>query len=339
MIIDAQHHAMPRNVFEKFHDPSLPPKRVFLNDNDFVFAPRLCLIDEHISAMDEAGVDMAVLSMSQFGNLMGKELCREINEGFADIAVKYPGRFAIAGCFPQDDPEAAVAEIEYQVKTLGFPAVTMLTSLSPEITLSSKEYMFPIYDKAAELGVPVFLHPHLKPFGMETECTINRTLGRGLDSAKAVLRIIYDIFPHYPDLKFILPHLGGATFALKGRIMNFFEPWPELGLPPRKPEYANLACTPLELEELGYDKAFNEMFDKLYFDGAGSGGWPVITEMAFKAARSDRLCFGSDYPYETHEGRDFKRYLDSLDEIGLTKAQQEDFLGNNLAKLLNLKER
>jgi len=336
MIIDAQHHAMPRNVFEKFHDPSLPPKRVFLNDNDFVFVPRLCLIEEHLEAMDESGIDMAVLSMSQFGNLMGKELCREINEGFADIAAKYPRRFIIAGCFPQDDPEAAVAEIEYQIKELGFPAITMLTSLSPEITLSSKDYMFPIYDKAKELDIPIFLHPHLKPFGMETECTINRTLGRGLDAAKAVLRIIYDIFPHYPDLKFILPHFGGATFALKGRIRNFFEPAEELGLPARQAKYANVACTPLELAELGYDKAFDELFDRLYFDGAGSSGWPVITEMAFKSARSDRLCFGSDYPYEIHESRDFKYYLDTLDDIGLTKQQKDDFLWNNLAALLKL---
>ena len=336
MIIDAQHHAMPRSVFEKFHDPALPPKRVFMNGNDFVFIPKLCIAEEHLEAMDEAGIDMAVLSMSQFGNLMGSALCREINEGFAEMAAKHPGRFAVAGCFPQDDPEAAVAEIEYQVKELGFPAITMLTSLSAEITLSNRDYMFPIYDKAVELDIPIFLHPHLKPFGMETECTINRTLGRGLDSAKAVLRIIYDIFPHYPGLKFILPHFGGATFALKGRIANFFEPAEGLGLPPRQEKYANVACTPLELAELGYDKAFDELFDRLYFDGAGSSGWPIITEMAFKAARPDRLCFGSDYPYEIHEGRDFKYYLDTLDEIGLTKRQKDDFLWNNLAALLKL---
>jgi len=58
--------------------------------------------------------------------------------------------------------------------------------------------------------------------------------------------------------------------------------------------------------------------------------------MAFKAARPDRLCFGSDYPYEVHEGRDFKYYLDTLDEIGLTTKQKDDFLGNNLARLLKL---
>ncbi|MDR1246542.1 MAG: amidohydrolase [Clostridiales Family XIII bacterium] len=336
MIIDAQHHAMPRNVFEKFHDPSLPPKRVFIKDNDFVFAPRLCLIEEHLQAMDEAGVDMALLSMSQFGNLMGKDICREINEGFAEIAVKYPNRFIIAGCFPQDNTESALAEIEYQIKTLKFPAITMLTSLSPEINLSNRERMFPIYQKALELDIPIFLHPHLKPFGMELECTINRTLGRGLDSAKAALRVIYDIFPSYPDLKFVLPHFGGATFALKGRMCNFFEPWDALGLPPAQERYKNLAKSPLESEELGYTKVFNELFDKLYIDGAGSGGWPIITEMAFKAARHDHLLWGTDYPYEIHDGRDLKYYINTLDSLDIPESSKKGFLGDNLAKLLKL---
>jgi predicted TIM-barrel fold metal-dependent hydrolase len=310
---------------------------MYVNGNDFTFVPRLCEIEEHILAMDEAGVDMAVLSMSQFGNLMGKDLCREINEGFAEIVAKYPNRFIIAGCFPQDDGEAALAEIDYQIKVLKFPAITMLTSLSEEITLSNKEVMFPIYEKAKELGIPIFLHPHLKPFGMEFDCTINKTLGRGLDSAKAVLRIIYDVFPVYPDLKFILPHFGGATFALKGRIRNFFEPWPELGLPERQLKYTNMACTQLELAELGYDKAFNDLFDKLYFDGAGSGGWEGITETAFRSARADRLMWGTDYPYETHEARDFKYYIDSVNRIEwLTKEEKEGFLGDNLARLLGI---
>jgi predicted TIM-barrel fold metal-dependent hydrolase len=105
-------------------------------------------------------------------------------------------------------------------------------------------------------------------------------------------------------------------------MRNFFEPWPELGLPEPSSKYQNIAKTPMELTELGYDKAFDSLFDRLYFDGAGSGGWPVITEMAFKTARSDRLVWGTDYPYETHEARDFKNYINSLDRIGITEEEK-----------------
>ncbi|MBE6033036.1 MAG: amidohydrolase [Clostridiales bacterium] len=335
MIIDVQHHAMPRSVFEKFHDPSLPPKRVFTNGIDFVFNPRLCMFDEHLRAMDGAGVDMALLSISQFANVMGKDLCREINEGFAEEVAKNPDRFCVAGCFPQDDIEAAVDEIEYMVKELKFPAITMLTSMSPEITLSSEEHTFPIYEKCAELGVPIFLHVHLNPFGSEKVCTINRSLARGFDAAKAALRLIYDVLPKFPTLDFVMPHFCGAFLALKGRSVAFSEVEGP-GVQPVEEQYKNLPKTPLEVKELGWEAAFDERFNRLYIDGAGSGGWPPMTEMAFRVVNHDRLMFATDYPYEVHTARDYKYYIDSLDAMDISEEDKKAFLGGNAARLLKL---
>ncbi|MBE6032465.1 MAG: amidohydrolase [Clostridiales bacterium] len=339
MIIDVQHHALPRKVFEKFHDPSLPPKPIAIRyDSMFTFAPRLCDLDEHVQMMDDGGVDMALLSVSQFGNIMGKEICREINEEFAEEIARFPGRFAISGCFPQDDPDAAVEEIEYLVKELKYPAVSMITSITPEITLSNKEYMWPIYEKIAELDIPVFVHPNIKPFGAEPECTIAASLSRGYDGAKAAMRLIYDVLPAFPNIKFVLPHFGGALLALKGRALNFYQPPAELGLPPVKEKYRNLSKSPLESAELGHDKAFNDVFDKLYIDGAGSAGWPPITEMAFRCVKHDHLLWATDYPYETHEGRDFRYYIDSLDQMDISEEDKKAFLGGNAARLLKLEK-
>jgi predicted TIM-barrel fold metal-dependent hydrolase len=38
-----------------------------------------------------------------------------------------------------------------------------------------------------------------------------------------------------------------------------------------------------------------------------------------------------------HEGRDFKYYLDTLEQLPITEQQKKDFLGGNLARLLGLK--
>jgi predicted TIM-barrel fold metal-dependent hydrolase len=203
--------------------------------------------------------------------------------------------------------------------------------------MSTKEVMFPIFQKCVELDVPIFIHPHLKPYGQEVECTINRSVGRGIDTCKATVRIIYDVLPHFPTLKVVIPHYGGALLSLKGRIMNFYEPPEELGLQPTNPQYKELAKTPLELEELGYDKAFNDMFDKLYIDGAGSGGWIHSTEMALRTVKPDKLIWGTDYPYEIHAGRDIKYYIDSLDNMDISKEDKKAFLGGNVAKLIKLK--
>lgn len=339
MIIDVQHHAMPLNVYKQFHDPSLPPLKYRAGGNDFTFNAGLCDFDRHIRDMDEAGVDMALLSMSQFGNLMGKDICRQINDGFREVMDQYPGRFTVAGCFPQDDVEAALEEIDYQIKELKFPGITMLTSFNKEINLSNEEYSFPIYDKAMELGIPIFLHPHLRPFGVdELDCSIAESLGRETDCARAVLRLIYDVLPKYPDLKFVIPHFGGATFSTMGRMRAFFVPKDTEGLDvkPIDPMKKSLAKTPLENAELGYDKVFNELFDKLYFDGSGSGGWTGITQHAFNVIRHDRLLWATDYPYEIHAGRDFKYYIDSLSQIDAPEEDKKAFLGDNAAKLLNL---
>lgn len=336
MIIDAHHHAVPRKVYEQYHDPALPPKKMFFKDTMFTFSPSLCNLEDTLRTMDEAGVDMALLSVPQFANVMGPEVCRAVNEGMAEEVQRHPGRFIATGVFPQDDPEAAVREIEYAVRELKFPAVSMITSLTPEITINSREYTFPIYEKVRQLDVPVFFHPNIKPFGSETECTISASVARGVDSAKACLRLIYDILPVFPEVKFVLPHFGGATLALKGRMRANYDPPESMGLPPVKDKYKNIARTPLEQEELGYGKAFDELFDKLYIDGGGSGGWPPITEMAFKTVRHDHLLWGTDYPYEIHEARDFKYYIDSLDKMDVPEESKRGFLGGNLASLLKI---
>lgn len=339
MIIDVQHHAMPLNVYTQFHDPKEPPMKYRANGNDFTFNAGLCDFDRHIRDMDEAGVDISLLSMSQFGNLMGKDICRQLNDGFKEVADRYPGRFAIAGCFPQDDVPAALAEIDHQINDLGFPGITMLTSFNQEINLSNEEYSFPIYEKAMELNIPIFLHPHLRPFGVdELDCSIAESLGREVDCARAVLRLIYDVLPKFPDLKFIIPHFGGATLATMGRMRAFFVPKNTEGLDvkPIDPMKKSLAKTPLENAELGYDKVFNSLFEKLYFDGSGSGGWPGMTEHAFNVVRHDRILWATDYPFEIHAGRDLKYYIDSVNSMDYPEEDKKAFLGDNAAELLGL---
>lgn len=336
MIIDAHHHYMPIKVYKEFADPYGESKRVVFNNNDFTFNVRLHQIETHLRDMDYAGVDMTLLTLSQW-NTGGPELCRRINEAMAEDLIKYPDRLLAAGCLAQDDPEAAVEEIEYMIKELKFHGVALLTSMGPEVNMSNKEIMWPIFKKVCELDVPIFLHPHLKPHGIELDCTINRSIGRGFDEAKAALRIMYDVYPEFPNIKIVMPHFGGCLLATKGRVNMFFEPKEDLGVPVPQ-EIKPLPKTPLELEELGYKKAFDNLFDRLYFDGAGSGGWEPITKLAMMTVRHDRLIWGCDYPFEIHNGRDIKYYLDSVRNLDISEEDRKAFLGGNLLKLLKLEK-
>ncbi|KUO63026.1 MAG: hypothetical protein APF84_10895 [Gracilibacter sp. BRH_c7a] len=335
MIIDAHHHYMPKKVFEKFVDPSKGAVRVLNEKQDFIFNPWLVDTDKHLRDMDEAGIDMAALTLAQ-RNDSGKEICRWTNEETAEVVLSHPDRFIAVACLPQDDPEAAEAEVEYAIKHLKMPAISISTSMYPDIRLNTKEYMWPIYKKAAELDVPIFIHPNLRPVGSATECTINRTISRGVDVAEGILRLMYDVLPEFPTLKFVIPHMGGAFLGLKGRTQAFFESTKPLQGIPMPEELKLIGKTPNEQKEFGMLEPYNELFNRLYIDGAGSGGWMPIVHLAMMTVKHDKLVWGTDYPYEIHDGRDLKSYIDNVKAMDIPEESKKGFLGDNLARLLKL---
>lgn len=333
MIIDMHHHFMPRKAYAKFHDPDGPTERKQIHNTDFVFYPKLHQLDVHLAAMDEAGIDMAFFGLAQW-NVAGKEICNVINYESAEEVARHPDRLLCAASIPVGDLEGSIEEIDYAIKELKLPAITLLTSMEG-ISLSDKTYMWPIYEKAQELDVPIIIHPNLKPPGVELDCTINRAIGRGFDIGRAVLRFMYDIFPEFPDLKVVMPHFGGCTFALKGRMNAFYEPDEET-MEKIPHEIRVLPKSPNEIKEFGLDKPFNDLFDRFYFDGAGSGGWGPIAEMAFNVVKHDRLVFGTDYPMEIHTGKDLKWYIDNVKAMDIPEESKKKFFGDNIVKLFNL---
>lgn len=335
MIIDAHHHYMPRKVFEKFVDPSKGAVRILNERQDFIFNPWLVDTEKHLHDMDEAGIDMSVLTLAQ-RNDSGKQICRMTNEETAEEVLRNPKRFIAVACLPQDDPEASVEEAEYAVKQLKMPAISIMSSMYPDITLSSKTYMWPIYQKAQELNVPIFIHPNLRPVGSKTECTINRSISRGVDVAEGILRLMYDVLPEFPNVKFVIPHMGGAFLALKGRAQAFYESATPLQGLPIPEELKIIAKTPKEQEEFGMVEPFNDLFDRLYIDGAGSQGWMPIVHLAMMTVNHDKLVWGTDYPYEIHSGRDLKSYIESVKAMDIPEESKKGFLGDNLARLLKL---
>ena len=335
MIIDAHHHFMPKKVFEKFNDPSKGNVRVLNERQDFIFNPWLVDIEKQLRDMDQAGIDMSVLTLAQ-RNDSGKEVCRMTNEETAEVILQHPDKFIAVACLPQDDPEAAVAEAEYAVKHLKMPAISLMSSMYPDIKLNSKKYMWPIYEKAVELNVPIFIHPNLRPVGSATECTINRTISRGVDVAEGMLRLMYDVLPEFPTLQCVMPHMGGAFLGLKGRTKAFAEPAKPLQGKPMPDEIKLLGKTTRQQEEYGMVEQYDEVFNRLYIDGAGSGGWMPIVHIAMMTVNHDKLLWGTDYPYELYEAQDLKIYIDNVKAMDIPEESKSGFLGDNIARLLGL---
>lgn len=291
---------------------------------------RAMSIDRTVKLMDDAGVDMAVLEQSALSPV-GIELCMAMNDGYAQAAKAHPGRFIACAHLPLDSSPATLNELDRAITILGLKGVTLVTSTST-VTLDS-ETLFPLYQDINQINVPIMVHPSIRvPIWGGVKHKMSSTVSREYDVTKATVEVLFGVLPRFPDLKFVMPHHGGGIPSLKGRVLAWFEPegWEipkEIKTQPK---------TPRELKKLGIDKAFDELFDKIYFDTAGFGGWMPITESATKVIRTDRLCFGTDYPFEIHEAQDIKIFIDNIKKLQLSESEKRNILGENIRSLFKL---
>ena len=149
--------------------PPMSPEQAevmkFLMSRSF---PGLELLDfeKRIEYMDRNGIDVQVLSMtSPVSDLVPAEeqvrICRQANDITRQRMDEYPGRFQGFATLSMADPEASALELERCVKELGFCGA-MLAGRYKGRFFNEAEF-FPIFEKAAELDVPVYFHPALIP--------------------------------------------------------------------------------------------------------------------------------------------------------------------------------
>jgi len=121
--------------------------------------------------------------------------------------------------------------------------------------------------------------------------------------------------------------------GLKGRLRAWFEP-EGLDIPA---EIKNTPKTPRELDALGIPQAFDAVFDKLYFDMAGSGaGWLPAIKAALATLRTDRICFGTDYPHDMHTAQDIKSFIDTIKQLDTPEQDKRLMLGENIKRLFKV---
>ena len=329
LIIDAHAHILPREATEKAgvgdgydYSATLGKRGIaYRGAMDFGFT---------VGLMDEAGVDMAVVHMASW-TALGLEVCRLMNNGCARAEKEYPGRFIGCAHIPLDGRQETLDELGRAVRELGMKGVCLLTSTA-KMTLDSSE-LFPLYEKIAQLNIPVVLHPTIRhPLWGGEKYGMSSHISREYDVIKATVEVLFGVLKIFPNLKFLIPHHGGGIPSLKGRIMAWFEPEGWEGPEALK----NQPKTPRELKEMDIDRVFEGLFGKLYFDTAGFGGWMPITESATKVIRVDRLCFGTDYPFEIHEARDIKAFIDAIKQLDLSESDKRLILGENIKDLFKI---
>jgi predicted TIM-barrel fold metal-dependent hydrolase len=328
-IVDVHHHYMPAALFDRLAAQA-GGRRIVTNEISLTLHPSRKDLEAHIKVMDEAGVTVSILTDQV--QVLGADVARSLNDGIAAVEHKHPARFR--GCIhlPIHEPDAAKRELERGFHELGLRAVALLAG-HLDIQLDNP-IMNPLFELIQRYNLPIVIHPQSKPTGSDTLYNLDRCVFRPLETTQAIVRVMNSVLPRFPELRFVMPHLGGATSSLKGRMMAFFET-DDADIPTEMRGYLK---TQSEQKRFGLTERFEKLFRSLYLDTAGTGAWHPALAAAFHVTTADRIMFGTDYPLECKTAANVRESLEMIRQAPCAAHEKTAILGKTAAELFNLSQ-
>lgn len=288
-----------------------------------ILEPLCDLGQKRIAAMDAAGIDMQVLSITSPGTeqLDGDEaiaLAREANDFLATAVRKHPTRFGGFAALPTAVPDAAVAELERTVRGYGFKGAVINGHIRGRYL--DDRFFWPILERAEALNVPIYLHPTPPPkavidasyAGFEPILT-NMLAGAGwgwhIETAIHVIRIILGgVFDRYPSLQLLIGHMGETLPFMLPRLDTVLAP----------------ARTQLHRPIGAY------LRQNVHYTFSGFNFTQNFLDLLLQVG-IERIMFSADHPYASMaEARAF------LDRLPVSTADRERIAHGNAERLLGL---
>ena len=281
-------------------------------------------VDRYLQFMDDAGIDMAVLTANSFTG--GLEQMKRWNNFCAEVVKGHPSRFVGFACVPPLGGKPALEELERVVKELGMKGVHIWTR-SDGHHLDDRE-MWPFYEKVTELNLPVDVHVTLEPSGleaMESSYGLYYVLAREFDMAIATLRVcLGGVLEDFPDLVLIINHFGGGVSSVIERLESYME-------------YLGSGWDSFYLGKSLISRPWKDYWDKLYFNIAGREMGIASVKCALSNIKPERLVFGTDWPFNyDYRPQAVKDYAEEIKKLDLPAGSAEAILGGTAAKILGL---
>ncbi len=247
-----------------------------------------------LAAMDAAGVDMSVLSVNiPTPDMLEPELAeagaRICNDAIAELCQRHPDRFIGIASLPLNDLPGAINELDRAVAELDLRGV-FLPSHVNGVPLDDARFE-PFYARAAELGIPLALHPTVPTWGGAIQDhSMIPMAGFMVDTSFAMLRLILGgVLERHPRLTVIHPHCGGVLPYLMGRVVEQTEV--------KRRGREHISQSP------------RETYRRVYLDLVSPS--QLAVNFALDFAGADRLLFGSDHPWVSIEA--IMQYVERLD--------------------------
>jgi aminocarboxymuconate-semialdehyde decarboxylase len=272
--------------------------------------------DLRIKAMDAAGVDIAIVTLTSPNVYWGSaqaslSASRIMNDDMAAKQKEYGGRIRFMCSLPWQHPKLALAELKRACDELGAVGVMVLANIDG-VSLTDRKFSS-IWKEIDKRGLPVLVHPTAPPGTAELDLmryNLIASVGFMFDTSLAVARMIYDgFFDRYPNLKLIASHGGGALPYIAGRLDICFD-----NMPACRERISSKPTTYLK---------------KIYYDSVVFQQESL--ELALKVGGDSNVLYGSDYP---HNIGDMKGCLARVD--ALPPAQRDAVRGGNAMRIFRL---
>jgi 6-methylsalicylate decarboxylase len=274
-------------------------------------------VEGRLGLMDEAGVRVQVLSPTGGPYFQKRsdaiEAAQMCNDTYAELVSRHPDRFKAFVSLPLPHIEASLKEMARGMDNLGMVGVAMNTSVFDR---STAEHEFePLYEEMDRRGAVLFYHPVqngiCSPMINDYKFTVS--VGASMEDSAIVLHHIARKLPYrYPNIRMIVPHLGGILPMLLHRLDN--------QVPSQHPDLPERPSVTAR---------------RFYYDTVSHGSQAALL-CASNAFGADHLVTGSDYPVLLA----FESYSETFSYIKESQLPSDDverILERNAAELLNLK--
>ena len=274
-------------------------------------------VPERLARMDDAGVQMQVLSPAASPPYAEKledavEAASVINDAYAGLMQQHPERLGAFVSLPLPHIDASLREIERGLDQLGMLGVTINCSVFDRS--AAEEEFEPVYAELDRRGAVLFYHPVqnglCSPLINDYRYTV--PVGASLEDMAIVLHLIARRIPsRFPNIKYVVPHLGGMIPMQLARLdAQGAQQHPDI------------------------TEAPSVTARRLYYDTVCYGSQAAFT-CAYMAFGAEHLVTGSDYPV-LMSFESYKRTFEYIRESSLPAADIDLILNHNSQRVLGL---